>query len=263
MDLSLTFLLKKFFSTLIQPPLSPWLVVLIGLSLCRRHKRLAMALISGAIVLAWFFSTRLTVNWLAEPLESIPPIRGESLRSAQAIVILGAGQRRWLPEYGGPTPNWLGLERLRYGARLARASGLPVLITGGAPSGETPESITMARTLEEDFGIRVRWLEERALDTADNAQRSAEILLPQGIRRVVLVTHAAHMPRAMREFAAVGFVVTPAPMGYLSHQGGEGEIFDYLPTASASYAGWIVTHEWLGLMAQKLRQALFAAKFFE
>lgn len=257
MDLPALFVAKKFLSVVLLPPLMPWLCLLIGLGVMRARRRLGRILILLGFGFAWLFSTRGPVDWLARPLEDMPPVGAEALRHAQAIVILGAGQRRWLPEYGGPTPNWLGLERLRYGARLAKQSGLPVLVTGGAPTGEVAEASAMARVLVEDFGVPVRWIEDRALDTAGNARQSADILLPQGFRRIVLVTHAAHMRRARHEFAAVGFEVVPAPMGYLSGQGAEGEVFDFLPSPAAAYAGWIVSHEWLGLLAQRIRFLLY------
>ena len=39
-------------------------------------------------------------------------------------------------------------------------------------------------------GLRIRWLDDRSRDTAENAQRMAELLLPQGVRRIALVTDA-------------------------------------------------------------------------
>lgn len=57
---------------------------------------------------------------------------------AQAIVILGGGVRRNAAEFGGDTLARLTLERVRYGALVARATRLPVLVSGGSVSGEPP-----------------------------------------------------------------------------------------------------------------------------
>ena len=82
--------------------------------------------------------------------DALPP-DAAAISQAQAIVIVAGGRHRNAPEYGGETVNPLTLERLRYGARLARASGLPILLSGGAPSGGTAEALLMRDALERDF----------------------------------------------------------------------------------------------------------------
>jgi uncharacterized SAM-binding protein YcdF (DUF218 family) len=78
---------------------------------------------------------------------------------AQAIVILGGGVRHEALEYGGHTLGRLTLERTRYGARVAKQTGLPVLVSGGAPSGGIAEAEVMRAALAEEFGVPVRWVE--------------------------------------------------------------------------------------------------------
>jgi uncharacterized SAM-binding protein YcdF (DUF218 family) len=51
------------------------------------------------------------------------PLDLAQVSNAQAIVILGGGVRREAPEYGGATLGGITLERVRYGARLARTTG--------------------------------------------------------------------------------------------------------------------------------------------
>ena len=73
----------------------------------------------------------------------------------------------------------------------------------------------MADSLHDDFGVTVRWQEGRSRTTWENAQFSAEVLLPEGIKRVVVVTQAWHMPRAVWSFQKAGFEVVSAPVGFL------------------------------------------------
>jgi uncharacterized SAM-binding protein YcdF (DUF218 family) len=73
----------------------------------------------------------------------------------------------------------------------------------------------MAVSMQDDFGVTVHWKEERSRTTWENARMSAEILLPEGIQRVVVVTQAWHMPRAVWSFEKAGFSVVPAPVGFL------------------------------------------------
>ena len=165
--------------------------------------------------------------------------------------------RRFNEEFGGhATVNRLTLERVRYGARLARQTKLPVLLSGGAPTGSIPESVLMAETFKTDFGLQAKWVEIRSLDTEDNAVYSAEILKKAGISRVALVTHAAHMRRAVGEFEAAGLQVVPAPLSFMSDGPRGEEFFDYLPNMSSAYTGWYAMHEWIGILAQKIRLAV-------
>ena len=66
-------------------------------------------------------------------VELYPPLDFRQAAQRQAIVILGGGgQRAFAPEYGGPAAEPLLLERLSYGAYIAKKTGLPVLITGNS-----------------------------------------------------------------------------------------------------------------------------------
>ena len=104
------------------------------------------------------------------------------LARADAIVVLGSGRERGDPAWGSDQPTGIGLERQRYAARLAKASGLPVLTTGGLHYGSPPsEAQLMADSLHDDFGVQVRWKEEQSRTTWENAKMTADILLPLGI----------------------------------------------------------------------------------
>jgi len=249
----LAFLAKNLVSTLLLPPLLPFALIAIGLLLARRFRR-------GGEILAWLglisgllLCLPTSVTLIAHPLESAPVISSKDLAQAQAIVILAGGRRSRAPEFGGETVSPLTLERIRYGAHLARETHLPLLVTGGAPSKGTPEAELMRRTLVEDFGITPRWVETRSLDTRENATFSAALLGSAGIRRVALVTHALHMRRSVNEFRYAGLNVYPAPTGHATGRaGGEEAALPALPSMSSAYTGWYALHEWLGLLAQKI-----------
>lgn len=253
MNLFSGFFLKKLIGALLKPPILPLLLIAAGLLLARRRPRSGQVLAWTGLALALFLSTPMTVNLLVRPLEDVPLLVLGRLAEAQAIVILAGGQRAFMPEYGGPTPNRFTLERLRYGARLVRLSHLPLLMAGGNPTARLAESRAMDAAMRQDFGIAAKWLETRSLDTAENARYSAPMLREAGVRRIVLVTHAVHMRRSINEFRAEGFEVIPAPTAFLSDSTAGEEFFDFLPSMTAAYAGWYATHEWLGLAAQWLR----------
>ena len=245
------FFLKKLFSVLLLPPFLPLLLVAAGLILVGRRPRLGRFLAWSGLAAALMLSVPWSVGLMLTHLEDIPVLAPEAARSVQAIVILAGGKNRHAPEYGGESVNRLTLERLRYGARMAKKTGLPILVTGGVFGGGRSEATLMKEALEQDFGVPVRWSESASRDTRENAVYTARILLPAGIRRVILVSHAAHLRRAEQEFKAAGLEVILAPTAFLGGQG-EAEVGDFLPGASAAYAGWYASHEWLGILAQRV-----------
>src|SRR5512138_2406993 len=119
------------------PPLSLVIMLVAGLSLHPRRPRLAMSLIVLATAALYTLSTPWVGGLLQKGLEISGPLDPAELKTADAIVVLGGGRRIGAAEYGGDTLNGLSLERLRYAARLQRASGLPLLVTGGTPGGGT------------------------------------------------------------------------------------------------------------------------------
>lgn len=246
------FWLKKAVSIMVLPPLGPLLLIVLGLWLARRSGGKGLGLAWLGVALTVFFSTPASTDLILDRLEPQAPLATAALAKAQAIVILGGGQNRHAPEYGGATVNRLSLERLRYGARLARSSGLPILVSGGAATGEASEASLMKAALEEDFRVPVKWTESASRDTRENARLSGALLLGRGIRRIVLVTHAAHMPRAQAEFQTAGFEVTPAPTAWFGGPGGQEEALDFVPSPASAYAGWLAAHEWLGNLAYRL-----------
>jgi len=257
MTFPLTFLAKKIVSTLLIPPALPFFITAIGLLLLGRKPRTGKTLAWSGLFLWLFLTSPFGTELLVRPLERYPAITPKALTEVQAIVILAGGQRATNEEFdGAASVNRLTLERVRYGARLARRTTLPVLLSGGAPTGFRPESVLMAETLKTDFGVDAKWIEQRSLDTQDNATMSAEILKKAGISRIALVTHAAHMRRAVAEFEAAGITVTPAPLSFMSEGPHGEEFFDYLPNMTSAYTGWYAMHEWIGIAAQKIRFAL-------
>jgi uncharacterized SAM-binding protein YcdF (DUF218 family) len=211
---------RYFVKQLLLPPGILLLLLVLAWWLRRSRPRLAglcFALGAGGF---WLMSLPVVVQWGAKALEREAPLARDEwatlAQHADAIVVLGAGRERGDLAWDSDQPTGVALQRERYTARLAKASGLPVLTSGGLHYDTPPtEARLMADSLQDDFGVPVRWQEGRSRTTWENAQFSAEVLLPEGIKRVVIVTQAWHMPRAVWSFKKAGFEVVPAPMGFL------------------------------------------------
>ena len=212
---------RYFIKQLLLPPGLFLLLLALAWWMRRTRPRLAGCCFALGLGGMWLMSLPVMVEWGARALETEPPLAREEwatlAQRADAIVVLGSGRERGDPAWGTDQPTGIGLERERYAARLAKASGLPVLTSGGLHYGTPPsEAELMAVSMKDDFDVTVRWKEERSRTTWENAQMSAEILLPEGIKRVVVVTQAWHMPRSVWSFEQAGFTVVPGPVGFLS-----------------------------------------------
>ncbi len=204
----------------------------------------------------WLISLPVVVEWSARALETVPPLERDEwadlAQRADAIVVLGSGRERGDSAWGSDQPTGIGLERQRYAALLAKASGLPVLASGGLHYGTPPsEAALIAQSMQEDYGVTVRWREERSTTTWENAQFSHELLAPLGIKRVVVVTHAAHMPRAAWSFEKAGFNVVPAPVGFRGRDNAS-PLGGWLPEFKAIWLSGQLINEAVGQVGYRL-----------
>lgn len=242
-------------AVLLPPGLLIWLLLGGLWLLARGRRRAGLAVSSVGLGLLYLLSTPLVGGGLLGLLQTAPPLAEDALgaQGGEAIVVLGAGRRSAAAEYGGDTVNALALERLRYAARIARRTGLPLLVSGGlARDGHPPEAILMMQALEADFGVPVRWVESDSRNTFDNARYSSQILRASGLRRILLVSHAWHMPRALWAFGRFGLQVTPAPTAFETDDDTL-LLSDLLPQARALRKSYFALHEMLGNLWYRLR----------
>ena len=222
-----------------------------GLALRRSRPRTSGVLLVAGTAGLYLLSMPLTGTFLLQQWET-PPGVVKHATTGQAIVVLGAGKYPEAPEYGGDTVNATGLMRLRYAAVLQRRTGLPILVSGGSPDGSsTDEAQTMRRTLEQEFRVAVRWSENRSANTFENAQQTRHMLEKEGVKHILLVTHAWHMPRARLAFEHAGFEVTPAPTTHATRY--SLTVLDFLPDPRALYDSALFFREAIGTVWYRLR----------
>jgi uncharacterized SAM-binding protein YcdF (DUF218 family) len=250
--MTIVWFIKNLFGALLLPPGNG--LLLLGIAGVFRKKRWAfgLSLVAGALLFAQ--SLPVVSQRLISSLEQTAGPVVSEVKGAGAIVVLGSSLNFDAPEYGGDTANERTLVRLRYGAYLARKHDLPVLVSGGKPlRASKSEAAVMAEIMANELGVKVRWREMNSMDTADNARMSAEILSAAGIKRIVLVTQAFHMPRSRLLFEQAGFEVIAGPTGFKG-LGAAPSVFDWIPSASAMQNSYYALHEWLGIAWAKLSQ---------
>jgi uncharacterized SAM-binding protein YcdF (DUF218 family) len=243
------FVLKILARELILPPTSLLLLTLIGAWLIRRQRRLGWALFVVGFGSLWLLCTPVVAERLTQWAERYPALDPTKPVAAQAVVVIGGGEHRaYAPEYRGPMADSVLLERLTLAAYLSRTYSLPVAISGGKS-----EIASMAQTLTRNLGVTPRWLEGNSRDTFENAQLSAKILFPAGVRKIILVTSSTHEWRAVQEFAGAGFNVLPAPAGVTGTR--EYGIFQFVPSARALQRSYSAVYELIGEPMRRLLAA--------
>lgn len=235
------FWLKQIVKVLALPPVAPLLLAIAGLAMIRRHPRAGRRIAVFGVATLWLLATPAVGDFLQRCLDRTPPLTLAKAADAQAIVILGGGTRRFAAEYGGATISGITLDRIRYGAWLARATRLPILVSGGAVRGAPPEAQLMRDILENEFGVPVRWMESESRNTHENAVDSAKMLSDAGIKSVILVGHSFDFPRSRKEFAAAGIHAIAAPIAIppaVPHEWG-----DFVPSPYGLSRSYFVLYE--------------------
>ena len=258
---SLAHALKPWLLALALPPAPALILAMLGAGLIHYRRRAGWPLLVAALAAVWLGSTdaagdRLQ-HWLLGPVEALGPAQREQLRGAPAtaILVLGGGAIQDSPEYGSPTLKPLSLERLRYGAWLARQTGLPLAYTGGIGWGGKEDAMAEAplavQVVEQEYGMKLLFAEGSSRDTRENARLSVPLLQRHGIHRVLLVTHVQHMPRSLRAFREASqdgaLSLIPAPVGSRD-ESLPLVLGDWLPTAHGYSQCRYAVYEWLGIV---------------
>ncbi|WP_295384903.1 YdcF family protein [uncultured Thiodictyon sp.] len=179
-----------------------------------------------------------------------------ALPLADVAVVLGGGIDVGPPQW--PYPD-LGaaVDRVWQGARIVRAGKAPwVIVTGGSMpwSGERGSVAEATRALLVDLGVpeQAVLLEGRSRNTREDALYSADAIRARGFQRVLLVTSALHMPRALECFRAVGIEAIAAPTDF-EVMPEPPSLLRWLPDAEALAASTHALKEYLGLWMYRWR----------
>lgn len=173
----------------------------------------------------------------------------ESLPVADAIVVLGGATRYWWLQRENVDPWELGSSRLAAGARAWLSDRAPIVILTGGRGGRDASEAARMKTAIQRLGVPASALvlEERSRNTEDNAINTARLAHQLGVRRILLVTSALHMPRAIVLFRRQGLEVTPVPVPEKGHR----ETWNdrWLPSPRALWRSGRALKEYVALFA--------------
>jgi uncharacterized SAM-binding protein YcdF (DUF218 family) len=243
---------KSVFESLLMPLPVAALLVCAGV-LARRHGRQLAA--SILTTLGFVIGVAATLGPVADaaltPLETryAAVLDAAKLPSPpHYIAVLGAG---YMPRDGLPVTAALdavAIVRLAEGLRLHRQLPGSVLIVSGGPVGGHPPSAQGYALAAMDLGVPRDSLVvlDTPVDTRDEIRTLHDRI---GGATLLLVTSAAHMPRAMAYCARIGVRAIPAPTGQLAARPSAWYAASWLPSGTHLRMTESAAHEYLGLLA--------------
>jgi uncharacterized SAM-binding protein YcdF (DUF218 family) len=239
------------------------LLMVIALGLIWKKPRWAAGCLGVALVILLVSSSEWTAQKLTHSLE-FQNIVVNALPTADAIVVLGGATSPQSP----PRP-WVDLhhesDRIFYGAQLFREGKAPKIILSGGrmdwanKDDSSSESADMVKVLEF-VGIPATALiqEPTSLNTRQNAVNVKQIMDAQGMKRILLVTSAFHMPRSLAIFKKLGIDAIAAPTDFRTLYprasiSAESALLSTLPTAEHLANTSKALKEYVGLVIYWLR----------
>ncbi len=178
------------------------------------------------------------------------PLSVEQSPQADAIIVLGGGVNIKVPprvtaELGE------GADRVLHAARLYKAGRAPIIIASGGnvfpQTTALAEAAHMAELLQE-WGVPAGAIvtEQNSRNTHENALAVEKLIDRNGYGRVLLVTSAIHMPRAMATFRSAGIDVVASPTDILVTKYRQPGGLDWMPSVGALGLTTLAVKEYIG-----------------
>ena len=204
------------------------------------------------------FSTETVSNRITYALEhAVSSTVGHGVTYDAVILLGGVSDERVTAQSGAPALND-SVERLIATHRLLADGRARTAIVSGAPELEQFVDASEARVLAAQlraWGIDERRviLEEKARNTYENAVYSKRVVEERGFRRVLIVTSAFHMRRAVECFEAVGLSVDTLAVDFRAHDPNGPGGSSWLPRALYLADSTRMIREFFGLYIYRLR----------
>ena len=233
-----------------------------------RHRRWGPWLSGGGIALVWLLAMPWTSRQLIWGLEErSAALTPRPIPTADAVVVLGGGLRPALaPRQGVEVAE--GGDRLLTGLRLLRQKKAALLVTSGGRVSFTaddpaPPEAFWARDLALELGVPANRIltNPGSRTTAEEARDIGALGRSRHWHRILLVTSAFHLPRALASFRQrSGLEVVPVACDYqLPSRANYGRpslgnsVMGVLPDSGSLYLSTVALKEHIGLLAYRLK----------
>ncbi len=224
-----------------------------------RWRRLGAAgIVLGVGVLLVFSLPEVSFRLRAGLERQFQPQEAAAYPSADAILVLGGGIEGARSPWRDMPNLAAAADRVWFGAKLYHSGRAPRVILSGGAFDDDPalqrEAPAMAAFME-DLGVPASalLLEATSRNTWENAVESRRLMQEHGIERVLLVTSALHMRRALAIFRQLDIAVIPAPTDFEAAPPSGPVVLRWLPDAEALFGSSRALKEYLGDFAYRLR----------
>ncbi len=257
----------KLLTPLLLPPMLLTMAFIVGIVLLRwpqRH-RWGVRILIAAVVAFALLSLEPTARFLAWTLERQYP-EPQSLvgvSGVSAIVVLGGGADAGTSDFRDAELGGSSWRRLWRGITAYRAlvGTIPLIYSGGSGDPFQAESheAELAKSYAVATGVPVEqfWVEAQSRDTYENGiavRRLLQERTPQSApHRILLVTSARHLPRAMGVFTQLGMNPIPVPADVAVRGGFPRSPLQFLPAADAFASSTASIREWIGMIGYRVR----------
>ena len=172
-----------------------WATIVVALAslpwvLKRNHWKKPVVALGIILMLGYLAVISPVASWLGTQMlvGFLPADAGEK---ADAIVVLGRGEQQ------NPV-------RAEIAGSLWHAQRAPLIFTSGRQ-----DAPLIAQLIQQEFPKAMVEGEPCSLTTDQNAEFTASLLRPLGIKKIILVTDPPHMWRSLLTFQSFGFEVIP------------------------------------------------------
>ncbi|MBW5445348.1 YdcF family protein [Cohnella sp. CFH 77786] len=249
------YLIKFLYSFVLPPGLFIILFAVLGVWIWIRGRRRTTGIaILAVTIMLYLSSTGLVSGEVMRSLErDYPP---PAKIDGDVIVVLGGGATADTPDIDGQG-NLLGsaANRLLAAARLHFQTGLPILFSGGQVYADTGNEADIAKRQLIGLNVPVNriFVENRSLNTEQNAEYVGRMLQQLHWKKPVLVTSAFHMKRSVLQFEKAGMTVQPYPVDYHVSERGVFGLNKLSPSSEALSNMGASLREYLGIAAARLK----------
>jgi len=247
------FTVSKLLAILVEPLVWPYLLLVLALIMrWRRRWWIMKSCVGAALLLPLLYGflplSTAPLRYL-EDRHDIPALTGPPV---DGVIVLG-GHTAWgeISQSRDQPQQTRAADRLTKGLMLHRLNPGSTLLFTGYDGRLTPTGWSEAETVRQliaELGVADDDIiyESTSRNTYQNAVNSLTVAVPQPGSRWLLVTSAAHMPRAMGSFAAAGWEnIIPYPVDFQTGTT-SASVYD-MGVGTASVRIWV--KEYVGLAA--------------